>query len=617
MDGEPERENEDGNDDDIEEDHEEIDATNEEINGGGPAPDFNYEWTECTINDPPERGTRTGNKILLESNVPYFKKQSAVGPNKSEIRRLAAVTELDFFKIFWTNNMMEKMCKNTNWFGSRYIVGWKELKIPEFKAFLAIIMELGKTRFPSRDLAFDQGIHGSGFVKTIGMNLARFNAIVKAWRFEDYSNLSPEEIAAKKANDPFWPVKKLAEEMALQFGNMYQCGQAMDIDEQTVPFKGRHKCRCYNPKKIYKWHFKLYALNDSKSGYMSNFFLYQGKAEVRPPNISATMWPIMKLLETGQHSNLGHIICTDNWYTSIAVLLFLASIGCAFIGTVKVNKSGLPPAGIFPKTGRGRKRRGEMKSMTANVSAAATRPVNAYFTAWQDNKPVHMLSSLPTFKTQVVRNVEIPGRWVRVLFSIPTIIRLYNWYMGGTDSMDQFLSYYRPHLKAISWVPRMMCHFVNISVVNAFILFKEYYSKERYNLLQFIENLINQLPEEYIASCKEPTAITTTSTNHRWRTKASWEKSYLERTSMPPHYCIIAGRTDAYTRPGYQINYNRGKCILCRRDVQTKCQRCNVHLCIVEYEGSNCPTCFYHFHNAKVFPPMEPLNAKKQAHSNA
>ena len=104
--------------------------------------------------------------------------------------------------------MMEKMCKNTNWYGTRYIVGWKELKVPEFKTFLAIIMELGKTKFPTRDLAFDQGIHGSGFVKVIGMNLARFNAIVKAWRFEDYSNLSPEEIAAKKANDPFWPVKK-------------------------------------------------------------------------------------------------------------------------------------------------------------------------------------------------------------------------------------------------------------------------------------------------------------------------------------------------------------------------------------------------------------------------
>lgn len=42
--------------------------------------------------------------------------------------------------------------------------------------------------------------------------------------------------------------------------------------------------------------------------------------------------------------------------------------------------------------------RGSMKSMTSDTPNGSL-----YFTAWQDNKPAHMLSTFPTCKVEVSR----------------------------------------------------------------------------------------------------------------------------------------------------------------------------------------------------------------------
>jgi hypothetical protein len=208
---------------------------------------------------------------------------------------------------------------------------------------------------------------------------------------------------------------------------------------------------------------------------MSNFYLYAGAAEVRPEGVTATEYPVRKLLDCPNYKHKNHVICTDNWYTSLAVLLFCASIGCHFLGTCKTNRSGIPDEGKFPANGR--HPRGAMKSMKSNNVGSIAKfngrqqenvPVAAYFTAWKDNKPVHVLSSFSTHKTTVFRRIEDSGgTWNRALVAIPTIVKIYNWFMGGTDSMDQRLSYYRPNVKTVSWVPKLMIHFLNISVVTS------------------------------------------------------------------------------------------------------------------------------------------------------
>ena len=63
--------------------------------------------------------------------------------------------------------------------------------------------------------------------------------------------------------------------------------------------------------------------------------------------------------------------------------------------------------------------------------------------------------------------------------------------MGGTDAGDQRTQCYRPHLKTVSWLPRIFSHFLNVAVVNAFILTSTINSMKLPNThLEFRELLI-------------------------------------------------------------------------------------------------------------------------------
>ena len=208
----------------------------------------------------------------------------------------------------------------------------------------------------------------------------------------------------KKKADPFSTVKTFLTRLSDNFTRWYILEQTCCIDESCFPFKGRHKCRCYNPNKQFKWHFKAFCLNSSESGYLYSFFMYEGKDEERSAysNCSATEYPVRRLFDPVRYPELqrkNHILCTDNWYTSVVLSVYLISIGVYLIGTCKSNKNFLPKAGIYKKAGAGKKHRGEMNAIVCK--APGRTEAHIYLTSWMDNKSVHMISTLPTHRTTV------------------------------------------------------------------------------------------------------------------------------------------------------------------------------------------------------------------------
>ena len=364
---------------------------------------------------------------------------------------------------------------------------------------------------------------------------------------------------------------------------MWNCHQRIDIDEQTIPWKGRHKYRCYNPKKPDKFHLKLFALNDSETGYMSNFYPYEGKNEQRPPGVTATLYPLVKLLDHDQYKNQGHLLATDNWYTTMEALIFVKkTIGADYVGTVKANKKSLPKEAIFPKVGRGKKQRGDSKQMRVKLKNSNDY---AYFVAWQDNKPVHILSTLRSYLTAVQRNGYDDARqWVRRTYSMPTVISQYNKTMGGTDRFDQNLSYYRPKLKTRSWMTRVLVHLLNACVVNAYIIYKHLYADNLprgYGLLDYLELLITGLSYNE-TDLEQPSAPSK-------RTRKQWEHCYTRLEGV--HTPVQRVEKDQKDR-----NMVRGRCILCSTRVTYQCIQCDVHLCIQEMIPGANYNCWGRFH---------------------
>lgn len=351
---------------------------------------------------------------------------------------------------------------------------------------------LGIANYTNRELAFDNSDFGNPFIRSL-MSFNRFSNIVRAWHWEDYTQMTVAELKEKKKSNPFFGVKQFLVLIAFYFHDAFNPGQKLDIDEQSIPWKGRHRCRCYNPKKPEKWHFKVFCLNDSETGYLSNFYIYEGKDEERPVDVPATEYPFHKLLgdlERQKYQDKNHIVFSDNWYTSMNTMTYCLEKGIHSVGTVKINKKNLPGDGIFPKTGKHKKQRGAAKMMKKTVDGK-----DIFFIAWMDNKPVHLLSTLESYQGEVQRSTtNAAGNWTKMEIPQPTIIRTYNSGMGGTDSCDQRLSYIRPALKTVSWQPRIFSHFLNCAVFNAFVLYKIFFAKPKeFGIFDFTRPLMEQL----------------------------------------------------------------------------------------------------------------------------
>ena len=513
------------------------------------------------------------------------------------------------------------------------IKGWKDITLTDFKAFLAIIITLGIVKYPTRRIAFYDPMLGSPFIQSLGISLEKFERILKAWHYEDYTDYTPAIIANNKKIDAFWPVKRLAVLLAQAFERTFNCGQLITVDEQTIPWKGKHMYKCYNKDKPEKWHLKIQSLNDAVTGYMSNFYLYQGKSEQRPERIPATEYPFHKLLENKEKwHNKNHVVVADNLFTSMGSMKFHIGTGNHHIGTVRTNRKGLPKNKIFSKQGKAKasgnnfqerkRKRGDMQQYKTTIDS---HPV--YLVAWQDAKPVHILSTIPTRSTTTNRTGKNSQGQYEKKIAQPSLIQLYNAGRGGTDSQDQRLSYYRPKVKTVSWIPRVLIHFFTLMIFNAFVIYK-WHTKQhkKYSLLDFNKTLMMELAEDrYNELClveQNIGAHTQDDINDQKQVAQQGEekeddddhhimppppRKRMRRNWMVTDVRRLIGRHDPQKLIREDLNdkhkYERGRCALCKARVPSQCAQCGVFLCLDKTSGE-----FNHwmtFHNEKNLPCMK------------
>ena len=148
---------------------------------------------------------------------------------------------MQVFNKFFSNEMFEKMGIATNNFGALYVKNWKEMSRSELAAFLGLIIYMGLIKYGGeRRKLWANNWKGSLFVRSV-MSCTRFEQILKAWHSTDYAEYTAEEIKILKQADPVWPVQDLERALNVTFAARMQPGQFLDIDEQCIPWKGRHK----------------------------------------------------------------------------------------------------------------------------------------------------------------------------------------------------------------------------------------------------------------------------------------------------------------------------------------------------------------------------------------
>jgi Transposase IS4 len=246
-----------------------------------------------------------------------------------------------------------------------------------------------------------------------------------------------------------------------------------------------------------------------------------------------------------------------------------------------------------------RRRRAAMRSMIAggrgtmrchNLNTHLLPPNwKLFVTAWVDNKPVHVLHTWPTFQDVCERNCKQAGgqRYSKKLIPRPTVCKIYNKTMGGTDLADFFLAAYATNHRAKRWQPRILFHCIQLAVMNAHILYgdKKGLQKGSFRLLDFVELLLQEIAPKPAPtsqpSCYMPSAVL--STRNR-----SWWNAHVQLRTQGQHF------PDAFSQPRsaraeIPRQDPRRRCIYCQdKYVATFCKQCGVFLCLGR--------CFHEFH---------------------
>jgi hypothetical protein len=198
------------------------------------------------------RDRRSGSHVYAERDLPPFRGTPAKCKNiKNETQ-----TAWDYLGLLLDEDLIMMLVNCTNDYArknaykdTRRGKKWRDCTEAEMRLYLAIVCYMGVVRVPSRRHLFDpSSIYGQEWVFS-KMSRARFDALSRCLHSDSPWDFSPQEREAKNKRDPFWQTDAFCERLSENFSRYWKLGQCSDLDECTCGFRGKHKCRCFNPAK--------------------------------------------------------------------------------------------------------------------------------------------------------------------------------------------------------------------------------------------------------------------------------------------------------------------------------------------------------------------------------
>ena len=314
-----------------------------------------------------------------------------------------------------------------------------------------------------------------------GMSYRRFRVLLSCLHLVDNST------AVRRGDtgfDKLHKIRPLLDIIQQNIKSSYNPHREVSIDEAMVGFKGRSSLKQYMPMKSIKRGFKIWCLCDSTNGYTYTIIIYTGASSATE---NGGLGPTVVIQLADPLLDKAYFLYYDNYFSSIDLATTLLSRNTYTIATTRCNRKKWPDALKDVKEMNKALQRGQHRSVvTEQVECVA----------WKDSKVVTMINTIsnPSSLTHVRRKGK-DGQLKPSTYPV----KLYNKHMGGVDLADARRKTYSCSRRSKKWWHRLFYYLIDLSVVNAYILFSESNHCARRSQKDFVLELSEQLMAKFNA----------------------------------------------------------------------------------------------------------------------
>ena len=388
-----------------------------------------FQWSEMPVRAP--QGRPPACNIL----------HSSAGPSRDVVAR--AMTPSESFNCFLTDEIIGIVVRCTNEEGYRvFQEQWKDTTREEILTYLGLLLLAGVYRGRMEPVIHLWSAESGRPVFGKAMGRTRFQNITRCLRFD-----SKETRTERRSRDKLAPIRELHDKFAARCRANFKPGSNICVDEQLVAFRGRCPFRIYLPSKPGKYGIKVWVCCDVDTAYCSNFEVYTGKTG-RAPEVGQGERVVLQM--TAHLAGSGRGCTGDNFFTSSKLALSLLQRNITYVGTVRKNKSFLPPVISKPRSQQFSTRFAYSEKMTL-VSYTPRKGRNAILLSTQ-----HLGRGEVDSESQAQK---------------PEIINHYNKTKGAVDTLDKLVKTYSCQRKSNRWPLILFQNFVDIAAYNAFVVF--------------------------------------------------------------------------------------------------------------------------------------------------
>ena len=477
------------------------------------------------------------------------------------------------FKHFFTSDIVDHIVTCTNQYADviRSTAGvishmeakqrslynqWKPIDSDELWIYLCMLILMGIIQKPEMRLYWsNRHILATPIFGRL-MSRDRFESIRKMIHFADPYLPSPD-------TDPVYKLRPFINMLLLTFSSNYEPERDVAVDEFLSLWKGRLHFRVYIPSKRERYGVELFMLCESKTGYVCNFAVYSGQNTILPTppthlpdNIDSYTIPKKVVISlVTKLINKGYCITLDNYYNSPELSKVLCSLGTDSYGTLR-KKKGLP-SDFW--TWQPKKGNPPLKQFDNNLVVLRWNDSSK-----KNDKVVSLLSTVHTGELKATGKLD---RVSQQPILKPDVIVDYNRTMGGVDLLSRVLKPYITQRRGIKWFRKIAELLLDMSIYNAFIVFKKLNPQKRIDHLTFRLDLAEQLIQTHLHGYRPPLGNKSAPGEHNNLVRLV-EKHFITKLPATPHKRRAQRACVRCTKIGR------------RRDTRYWCMQCGVALCL-------------------------------------